>query len=827
MSKMRQAELKCSSGRAAMLLGVKASGAVKGRLLVMTLEQKYRNSSSSNTEIAYTFPLPYGAVLMEVEVELNGKVLKGEVSPKSTARVRYEEAISEGNSSVLLEKNGDGSFTLELGNLMAREECKILVRYSQVLQTEHGQVRLMLPTTIAPRYGNPIKQGKMQPHQVPVADLNAEYPFDITLMLIGEMAYCNVSSPSHKTSYIRNNEDLVVTLSQRGYLDRDFVIVMSNLKNISDGLACLDRYVGGQSAMMAFFSPQIESSRAKSMSAKVLVDCSGSMSGDSINAARRALQAIVNGLAPEDKFSLSRFGTSVEHRSRGLWNGTGPAKASAKRWIDNVTADLGGTEMAAALVSTIAIPCAGKSDILLITDGEIEGIDEVIKIAKKSPHRVFIVAIGASPSEVHLRRLALATAGHCDFVAPGEDVEPAVIRMSARMRAARATDLRVEWPNSLEIRWAQTVQSHAFEEDVLNACAFADAPDDVCEFTTAKLWGHVDGQEGETLLAEAPLTLTTSSTNITARLTAYEQYQELKSKRVARCAGVSASASQDLAVTYRLVTDETNFILVHERSEEEMAKEMPDMHKVPQMLAAGWGGTGSVLHSARAQRERTPAPAARAAPDYAGMATPSVFRGVHAYASVSAVAFACSGFDDFEIPAFLRKQADGGSDRDVGPSEEIVRTSIDKRNPLFWVPQAGSGVGNASRKTYGFYGLTPAGMEQWLRLNHPTIWPNTYAELRDLGLALSICEWLEFGIGIDIEETVLVSVFLSVVSELGLDSAVHLSKEMHIAKRTAAINKPDKAKDEVAERMRLALRGATAQQWPKSVVDFPELATAQ
>jgi Ca-activated chloride channel family protein len=178
-----------------MLLGVQANGAVKGRLLVMTLQQSYRNTSDKNTEITYTFPLPLGSVLMEVVVELNGQLLKGEVSPRSTARVRYEEAISAGNSSIMLERNPDGNFTLELGNLMAREECRILIRYAQVLATEHGQVRLMLPTTIAPRYGNPITQGRLQPHQAPVTDLTAEYLFDISVTLMGEMANTNVGSP--------------------------------------------------------------------------------------------------------------------------------------------------------------------------------------------------------------------------------------------------------------------------------------------------------------------------------------------------------------------------------------------------------------------------------------------------------------------------------------------------------------------------------------------------------------------------------------------------------------------------------------------------------
>lgn len=717
---------------------------------------------------------------------------------------------------------------------MAREECKILIRYSQVLQTEHGQVRLMLPTTIAPRFGNPITQGKMQPHQVPVTDLTAEYPFDITLMLMGDMAYCNVSSPSHKTSYTRNKEDLIVKLSQRGYLDRDFVIVMSNLKNLSDGLACLDTYVGGQSAMMAFFSPRIDSAGSKAFCAKVLVDCSASMAGDSIDAARRALQAVVNGLSPEDKFSLSRFGDTVEHRSRGLWNGTGPAKASAKRWIDNVSADLGGTEMAAALVSTIAIPNVGSSDILLITDGEIEGIDEVIEVARKSSHRVFIVAIGASPSEVHLRRLALATGGHCDFVAPGEVVEPAVIRMSARMRAARATNLRVEWPKALNIRWAQSLQNHAFEDDVLNACAFADAPADVRDFTVVKLWGRVEGVAKEALLAEASLTLTESSTNITARLTGYEQYQELRTKRAGVDTGVTPSSEQDLAVSYRLVTDDTNFILVHERSKEEQAQEMPDVHKVPQMLAAGWAATGSVVRSS--QRPFANAPvgweddvdnipfvstsvSCYMPLDSKQVSKPSVWRTNRAHSSARIDALSSGGMDDYEIPAFLRKQADA----ETTSSRGIVRQGIDKLNPLLWMSHASdSGRYGELHADFGFTGITPLGVAQWLKLNDETLWPSTFAELRDLGLALAICEWLEFGLGSDSTESEVVSEFLAVVVEMARAGGWGVNTRTKSVGRVLMGGKPGPVAKSLVDALLDDLKMMTPQYWPNAVVHFPQ-----
>ncbi|MFS2055667.1 VWA domain-containing protein, partial [Variovorax sp. CT11-76] len=168
---------------------------------------------------------------------------------------------------------------------------------------------------------------------------------------------------------------------------------------------------------------------------QLLVDCSGSMAGDSIDAARRALQSIVSRMGAGDRFSLSRFGTTVEHRSRGLWQLTEVTRLAAQRWIGALQADLGGTEMESALASTFALGAGASSDVLVVTDGEISAIDATVESARASGHRVFVVGIGSSPAESHLRRLAEATGGACDFVAPGEAVEPAVLRMFARLRS--------------------------------------------------------------------------------------------------------------------------------------------------------------------------------------------------------------------------------------------------------------------------------------------------------------------------------------------------------------------------------------------------------
>lgn len=808
MSNLRQAGMVGDELGNLMLLGVAASGIVNGRLLAMTLEQRYRNSGDTNTEITYTFPMPFGAVLMGVEVTLNGKKLTGEVTAKNTARAMYEEAISEGNSSVMLEKNHDGSFSLELGNLMAGEECNIVIRYAQLLATEHGQVRLMLPTTIAPRYGNPITQGKLQPHQVPDADQTVEYIFEITLTLMGDMAHSSVGSPSHKTSYSRNQEELVVKLSQRGYLDRDFILVIDNLKNKSVALACKDIYAEDQTALMVFFSPNIESYAPSSgIFAKVLIDCSGSMAGDSIDAAKRALKGIVSGLDKQDKFSLSRFGSSVEHRSRGMWFGTPQAKASAFRWIDNLRADLGGTDMEEALVSTIQIHGA-QSDILLITDGEIHGIDDVICAAKTTKHRVFIVAIGASPAEVHLKRLASETGGHCDFVAPGEAVEPAVLRMSSRMRAVRATNLRVEWPQALKMRWQQSIQSFAFQDDMLTACAFTETPAVGTECSSVKLWGHVEGVDEEVLIGEARIAPSESISNALARLTAYAQYQETASAPMCDEAEQRTTA-QGLALSYKLITNETNFILVHERAATEKAQEMPIGHRVTHMLAAGWGGTGSVNRISTSTSGLSSLAQCDLGSDRLDILPAAWKLSLHARVD----ALSNGGMDDYEIPAFLRKQED-----DAELEFNVIREkNIDRSNVLYWAngvpdPQLGKTCDAGS----GYVGITPAGFEKWLSINNESFWPKTYDELRAIGLGLAICEWLEFEVGVDSTESRVVAVFLAVVQTFGF---LHL--EDH--KMTAVqVNK-----DVVTIKICNGLRGMQPATWPESVASFPESACAE
>ena len=87
---------------------------------------------------------------------------------------------------------------------------------------------------------------------------------------------------------------------------------------------------------MASFCAQVPPHQAEApLRLKLLLDCSGSMGGDSIAAAKRALHEILSRLQPQDRFSLSRFGSHVVHVTPLLAADAGGVRAAAKalrRW---------------------------------------------------------------------------------------------------------------------------------------------------------------------------------------------------------------------------------------------------------------------------------------------------------------------------------------------------------------------------------------------------------------------------------------------------------------------------------------------------------------
>ncbi|MEI6267511.1 MAG: VIT and VWA domain-containing protein [Methylococcaceae bacterium] len=786
MEQLTDACLQTQNGQPLMLLGVKLTGEIRGLLFEASVKQLFCNPADNNVEVIYTFPLPWGAVLLGIDVLLGEQTLSGVIVEKKQAEASYEEALSERNTAIMLEKNHDQSYSLNLGNLAGKENCIITLHYAQTLQFEQRGLRLLIPTVIAPRYGDAIHGGGLLPHQVSPHSFLADYPFEIELSLYGDLAQARVASPSHPISVVHSQNQaekrLIVSLAREGALDRDFILVVDQLTHDSQTVVARDFVDSATVAVLASFCPRLQTSGPTMTAVKILVDCSGSMEGDSIDAARRALQAIVKQLADRDKFSLSRFGSTVEHRSRGLWNTTETTKLAAQRWVGALQADLGGTEMEAALCSTFALSQTVSSDVLIVTDGEIYAIDSTIESARNSGHRLFVVGIGSSPAESHLRRLAEATGGACDFVASGEAVEPAVLRMFARLRSPRLSELSLAWPDNSNPLWVSPLSAAVFDGDTINVFArLAQQPKG-----EVRLLGKRSAEAATEVIGRALFKNTLENTDSVSRMAASVRYQT----EAPECQVVVSSEATQLAVAYQLVTDTTNFILIHERSEDEKPADMPELHKVAQMIPAGWGGTGSIRFSIQALDLL----------ESSACLPASMPRLKQPILRESSMAY-------LDLPVFLRR----------GESVDLYDAQ-----PAF--PEFENDTE-----------LTPLDIHEWLLKTPKRRWPKSFLGLVRIGLGAWIVDWLELSLANQdnklVSESTIVAAFLYVMSQPNLFDSTTEAKgwSQHLKDAILQLQKVNTGKAttgidvEQVERIMASLAGMTADHWPDQVYALRDL----
>lgn len=824
----QSARLETRAGEALTLQGVRFAGTLRGTLFEADLEQRFANPFERHVELVYSFPLPWAAVLLGVEVRIGERRLSGAVIEKKQAEQGYEDALAEGNTAILLEQNVDGSYTLNLGNLAPGETCVARLRYAQVLQFEQHGLRLVVPTVIAPRYGDPVADAGLKPHQVVEHDLMAVHPFELTLRIEGELARARIGSPSHPLSMRLEGEGetaaMLVSLGRGGALDRDFILVLDEVAQDSLALCAHDTLDEGAVNVLASFCPRVPAA-AHPLAVKILVDCSGSMQGDSIAAARRALQAIIAGLREGERFSLSRFGSTVEHRSRALWRTSAATRLAGQRWAMQLQADLGGTEMENALASTLDLAgTAGASpgteegaaavDLLLITDGQIHAIDRTVKRARALGHRIFVVGIGSAPAEGVLRRLADETGGACDFVAPGEAVEPAVLRMFARLRSQRMDALQLVWPTGAEPLWMRPLPGSVFDGDAVTVWArFAQVPHGWVPDQPVCLVGRMAQEDAPVALGEASLSAVEPNA-VLSRMAVAAQVESLLAAD-----GPQSRQALELAVAYQLVSPLTHFLLVEARAEADKPEDMPDLVKVPAMLPAGYGGLGSLdfcVEPNMAPLTVNDTPTAYGAPAAAGFGSfdmnaldaPAVMRsGARVLRSERR-----TQASTYDIPAFLRR----GADREV---DEPPRD-----DPRYWSAEP------------HYSGLTPLGLAHWLRSHPQAEWPRTYAALRGIGVGTAVLDWLEFVLADGEDEAQVVACFVEAMAQRELHDALRSTNGMlgrlkALTQRVRPAAAPearqtDVATESLAARLRVFVSTLQAEAWPDCVFALRDAASA-
>ena len=200
------ATLETLHGETATLEGVEIHAGIDDLMSVVNVRQHYRNRGRKHIEAVYGFPLPLEGVLPGFQVELDDRRLSGTVVERFAAARRYEDAVTDGDAAVLLEQPQPGLYAASVGNLAPGETASVRFRYGLLLRWNADRVGLVIPMTIAPRYGDPASGG-LAPHQEPVYGVGAGPAFSVRVAVRGVLRQAFWTSPSH---------DVAITPRSRG-----------------------------------------------------------------------------------------------------------------------------------------------------------------------------------------------------------------------------------------------------------------------------------------------------------------------------------------------------------------------------------------------------------------------------------------------------------------------------------------------------------------------------------------------------------------------------------------------------------------------------------
>ena len=600
------AVLKGKAEEAVILEEVAVEATIDDLLAEVTVQQRYRNPEKTNIEAVYTFPLPPDAVLLDFAAEIGAHRLVAAVVEKKKAVERYEDAVTDGDTAILLEQREPGLYSASVGNLMPGETATVRFRYGLLLRWNGDRVRFAIPTTIAPRYGDPLASG-LEPQQVPAYALDLERAFRLTVTVQGLLRNARFVSPSHDLRVREETDVAVIALAGPSAMDRDFVFE-AHVPNVEPAAAVVAPDREGWVAM-ASFRPAIPAVDAPAPRAvTIVVDCSGSMHGESIAQAKATLERILDGLRAGDAVDIVAFGNTHKALFGRLTPLSETIRAQARRFVRRLEADMGGTEIADALEAAYALPGPVEvaRDLFLITDGEVWDNGSIVAGAKRSGQRIFTVGVGNAAVEGFLRRLAEVTGGAGEMVAPREDMAARIARHFERIYLPRAERADIHWP-CVARDTAPARITTVFHGDTLHAFAwFADKPEGVVRLEIALAGGRTLRQESvlRDLKGQAVdrQTANPSALPALARIAAARRLDMCKRREEAL----------ELALRYGLLSEWTGYVLVHVRAETNKATDLPTIIKVPHVLAAGWHGIAerrSRLSSILACEARTVRPA--------------------------------------------------------------------------------------------------------------------------------------------------------------------------------------------------------------------------
>ncbi|WP_428611873.1 VIT domain-containing protein, partial [Shewanella sp.] len=419
---------------------------ISGWINRVSVKQIFVNDSDHWLNGRYQFPLPHDAAVDSLTLQIGQRVIVGEIQPKAVARQTFEQAKASGKKASLVSQQRPNIFSSEVANLGPGEALVVEIAYQQQVRYQDGEFSLRFPTAITPRY-DPNAEANLRDGQSAFGnrapEASGEQKLYLDVVLDAGMAISRLETPYHKMRQTQlGGTKIGLSLTNNLRPDRDFMLkwrpqlaeqpsaVMFSQLGKTHGEPSAQVKEQDSYALVMLMPPQDKARVRLPRELTLVIDTSGSMSGDSIMQAKSAILNALAGLGSQDTFNVIAFDSSVRSLSPMALPVTAANLGKANLFVQSLEAD-GGTEMAPALLRALSQPEPATSmsqrlkQVVFITDGAIGNEASLFALiaANIGRQRLFTVGIGAAPNGYFMERAARAGRGTYTYVGKISEVD--------------------------------------------------------------------------------------------------------------------------------------------------------------------------------------------------------------------------------------------------------------------------------------------------------------------------------------------------------------------------------------------------------------------
>ncbi len=418
---------------------------IDGQLAVTKIDQSFYNPSHHQLEGFYIFPVPKGAVISNFTMVINGKESTAELLDADKARKIYEDIVRQMRDPALLEYSEQNIFKLRIFPIEPRSEKKISISYTQVIESDNNLFEYIYPLNTEKFSAKPLKNVSVK------VDLKSEKKLK------------NIYCPTHEVDIVNKSDyhSIISYEDENTKPDIDFKLYFSkNASRVGLSVLTYKKYKeNGYFFLSASPSLDIDNSGIEEKDITFIIDVSGSMSGDKLEQAKKALLYCVNNLNTDDRFEIIKFSTEAYALFKNLESANKNNRKKAKDFINDLQA-IGGTniEEAFELASNNYRKSSRPHFVVFLTDGKPtigetndEKLIKAILKKNKSNSRVFTFGIGDEINTHLLDKITEETNAWRTYVSDEEDIEVKVSNFYDKIQSPVLSDLKINFGNNVEV----------------------------------------------------------------------------------------------------------------------------------------------------------------------------------------------------------------------------------------------------------------------------------------------------------------------------------------------------------------------------------------